>query len=398
MDKVTYIDEVVIKNKIVLLRVDFNVSLNSDHTIADDARIRHALPTIQYLLKGGNRLRIISHLDRPGGKKDPKCSLKKIVPYLKKYFPQNQVLFTDPLNGEGLKKLSHQKSDQIILFENIRFYPGEKKNSPQLAKRLSELGEVFVNDAFGVSHRINASVVGLPRYLPAYGGILLKKEVQIISKIVKRAKKPVVAIIGGAKITTKINFINKLIEVADFILVGGGLANTFLCSQGIETGNSYCEYEKTERARRLLFTAAQTNTAIILPRDVIVGKMDDPLNGGAVKKIEEIEKGDTVLDIGPETQAKFGSVISQARTIIWNGPVGYIENQNYRRGTEFIYYAITQNDKASSLVGGGDTLAAISKEEYLSKITHISTGGGAMLEFIEKGTLPGIEALKKNYL
>jgi len=394
MNKVVYIDETEIKNKTILLRVDFNVSLNPDRTIADDARIKQSLPTINYLLKRKNRLRIISHLDRPHGR-DPKCSLQKIIPGLKKYLKDYQIYLADPLNKRNSNSLSNQKNNQIIVLENIRFYPGEKKNSLELAKRLSQYGKLFVNDAFGVSHRVNASVVGVPKYLPAYGGLLLKKEVQTISKIINGAKKPVVAIIGGAKIITKINFIGKLIKIADFILIGGGLANTFLCAQGIKIGNSYCEYEKTEKARRLLFAAAQTNTAVILPRDVVIGNMKDQQHGGTVRKIEAIKKEETVLDIGPETQAKFGSVISQARTVIWNGPVGYIENRNYRRGTDFIYYAITQNDKASSLVGGGDTLAAISKEEYLSKITHISTGGGAMLEFIEKGTLPGIEALKR---
>ncbi len=225
--------------------------------------------------------------------------------------------------------------------------------------------------------------------------MLLKKEVETISKAIENPKKPVVAIIGGAKISTKLPLLYKLTEIADYLLVGGGLANTFFCAQGLEIGQSFCEYEQVADARKLLFYAAKKNTAVILPPDVVIGDPKNSENGGVVKKIDEIPIGAVILDIGPQAQALFGSIITKAKTIIWNGPVGYFENPLFRRGTDFIYYVITQNQNAVSIVGGGDTLAAISKKEYLNKITHISTGGGAMLEFIEKGTLPGIEALKR---
>jgi len=243
-------------------------------------------------------------------------------------------------------------------------------------------------------HRKDASITGIPHYLPSYGGLLLKKEITVISKATKNPKKPFVAIIGGAKIETKINVINKLTEIADYVLIGGALANTFLCAHGYEIGKSYCQLEYVNMARKLLLLASQKKTAVIIPSDVVIGNPNNSVHGGKVVKVDEIPKGAVVLDIGPETQAKYGSVIAKAKTIVWNGPIGYMENPAFKRGTDFIYYAISDNRSATSIVGGGDTLGAISKKEYLDKITHISTGGGAMLEFIEKGSLPGIEALR----
>lgn len=391
---VTYIDEVDIKNKTVLLRVDFNVSLAPGLTIADDLRIQQSLPTINHLLNNNNRLILISHFDRPK-KRDPKYSLKVVTDHLQQLLPEYKIsLVDDFLSNEGLKQIKEQKDKEIIVLENIRFYPEEKNNDPDFAKKLAKLADIYINDAFGVSHRNNASIVSAPLYLNSFGGLLLKREVNTISRVIENAQKPVVAIIGGAKISTKINLIGKLMVLADFLLLGGGLANTFFCAQGLEIGDSFCEYDQVENARRLLFLAAQKQTALILPSDVIVGNPKDYESSGDVKKIEIIPKGTSILDIGPETQAQFGAIIAQAKTIIWNGPLGYIENPAFRRGTDFIYYAIAKNHNAFSLVGGGDTLVAISKKEYLDQITHVSTGGGAMLEFIEKGTLAGIEALK----
>ncbi len=394
MPQIKFIDQVPIVNKKVLLRVDFNVTLNPDHSLADDFRIRQSLPTIKYLLQNKNKIILVSHLDRPK-KRDPKYSLKPVVKDFQKYFPSYKIILTENLNPKKEPFVS-QKQNEIIFLENIRFWPEEQKNDPSFAKKLAGLADVFVNDAFGVSHRANASVVGVPKYLPSYGGLLLKKEIETISKAIENPKHPFVAIIGGAKISTKIALIDKLLEISDYLLIGGGLANTFLCAQGINIGNSFCEYEKVSMARKLLFKAAQRKVAIVLPEDVIVGDPENEENGGKVLKVEQIHDGEdgAILDIGPETQAKFAAIIAKSKTIIWNGPVGYIENPAFRRGTDFIYYCITQNPEAISIVGGGDTLAAISKKEYLDKITHISTGGGAMLEFIEKGTLPGIEALK----
>lgn len=387
-----FIDEHDISRKRVLLRVDFNVSLHENLTIADDARIQQGLPTIKYLLEKGNRLILVSHLDRPE-KRDPKLSLAPVVARLQEYLKGMTVKLVDDFLIEPKETFANQKENEILMLENIRFYPEEKKNDPEFAKKLAELADVYVNDAFGVCHRIDTSVVGVAALLPSYGGLLLKKEIEMISSVIATPQKPLVAIIGGAKISSKIKFIGKLLEVADYLLVGGGLANTFIAAQGFEIGKSLVEYEEIENARRILYMAAQKNTAVVLPSDVVIGEPDNSKEGGEIKKVDEVPKDGYILDIGPETQARFGAIIVKAKTIIWNGPVGLFENPAFGRGTDFIYYAITQNKDAVSVIGGGETLAAVSKKEYLEKITHISTGGGAMLEFIEQGTLPGFEAL-----
>lgn len=394
MTKVIYIDEVEIKNKRVMLRVDVNVSLDAHNKIADDARIQQILPTIKYLLENKNKIILVSYLGKPKTR-DLKYSLRIVVKSLQEYLPDNKISLVDDFLNSDKNVFDNQISNEILMLENIRFYPEEKQNDLEFAKKLAALADVYVNDAFGQSHRVQASIVGVPKFIPSYGGLLMKKEITMISKAIKNPKKPFVTIIGGAKISTKIDLISKLTEMADYLLIGGGLANTFLCAQGLEIGKSFCEYEEVEKARRLLFLAAQKNTAIIFPSDAIIGEMNNNVNGGEIKKIDEIPQGAMILDIGPETQAKYGSIIAKAKTIVWNGPVGYFENPAFRRGTDFIYYSIAQNSQAISIVGGGDTLSAISKKEYLDKITHISTGGGAMLEFIENGTLPGIEALKR---
>jgi len=384
---IKYIDEVEITNKRVLVRADFDVTLNPNYTIADDARIIHNIPTLRYLLKNNNKLICVAKLGRPK-MKDPAFSLKVVVEKLKEYLPEYTITLIDDFITADKSIFANQKSNEIFVLENIRFYPEEKKNDPEFAKKLASLADIYVNDAFAMSHRVEASVVGVTSYLPSYGGLLLKKEVATIMKAVREPQKPFVAIIGGSKIDTKINIIGKLMEVSNSILIGGGLANTFLCAQGIDIGKSYCEYEKVAKARQLIHLAGQRNATIVLPTDVV-------LDGGEVVRIDKIPVGATILDIGPDTQAKFGSIIASAKTIVWNGPVGYFENPAFRRGTDFIYYAIAHNTGAISIVGGGDTLSAISKKEYLDKITHISTGGGAMLELIEKGTLPGLQALDK---
>lgn len=386
-----FIDEVSLKHKIVLLRVDFNVSLNPNHTIADDARIKQSLSTIEYLLKNHNKIILLAHLGEPE-KRNAADSLTRIAKRLQEYLPHNKILFIEDFEKDA-RHIEFQKENEVILLENIRFYPGEINNNFDFAKQLAKFGQVYINDAFSVSHRKHASIVGLPKLLQAYGGLLLKKEITILDKIMKHPKKPFVAIIGGKKITTKIKFIDKLTAVADYLLLGGGLANTFLVALGHKLGDSLISEKDIKEAKRILLHAKKKQTQIILPNDVVVAN-DRNDKQSEVKKIDEVSKHDEILDIGPETQANFGSIIDKANTIVWNGPVGYMENPLFKRGTDFLYYAITQNHQAISVVGGGDTLAAIAKKEYLDKITHISTGGGAMLEYIENGHLPGIEALK----
>lgn len=392
MAKIHYIDEKPFSDKKVLLRVDFNVSLTAKNTIADDARIQQALPTINFLLKNKNKLIIVSHLGRPKAREE-KYSLLVVCHKLQQYLPHYKIkLVKDFLTDKTA--LINQQPKEILVLENIRYYPEEKKNDPQFATKLGLLADVFVNDAFGVSHRSDASVVGVVDHIPSFGGLLLKKETEMISKAISNPKKPLVAIMGGSKISSKINLIDKLMTIADYVIVGGGLANTFLAAQGYKVGKSLCEKDQLEKAKQLLFLAAQKNTALILPQDVVVSSSMES-HVSEVKKIEEIPDDAIILDVGPEALAQYGTIIAKAKTIIWNGPIGYFENPSFRRGTDFIYYAITDNSDCVSIVGGGDTLAAISKKEYLNKITHISTGGGAMLEFIEKGSLVGIDALRR---
>ncbi|QQR63802.1 phosphoglycerate kinase [Candidatus Roizmanbacteria bacterium] len=393
---ITYIDAVEIKNKTVLLRADFDVSLNEDATIANDLRIQQNIPTIQYLLKNNNRIICVAKLNRPHGRdRDPKHSLKIVVERLKTYLPDNTITLIDDFLTTDPSIIKSQISKEILVLENIRFYKEEKQNDPEFAKKLALLADVYVNDCFAMAHRTEASVVGVPQFIPSYGGLLLKKEVETISRIIDEPRKPVVVVLGGSKISTKINLIGKLLNIADHVLVGGGIANTFLASQNIEVGKSIFEYDEKENARRLLYEAKRRNAEIVLPSDSVVGDPTNTTQGGVVKSNDQITREDNILDIGPETQARWGSLINSAKTIIWNGPVGYFENPQYRRGTDFIYYTVAHTEDAVSIVGGGDTLAAISKKEYLDNITHISTGGGAMLEFIEKGTLPGLEALNQ---
>jgi phosphoglycerate kinase len=394
--KIFYIDEIEIKNKRVLLRVDYNVALNEDRSrIANDTRISQSLSTIEYLLKNNNRLILVSHLDRPK-KRDTKHSLKIVLNRLRTYLPNVKVKLIDDFLTEKAETFTSQKENEILMLENIRFYPEEKNNDLEFAKKLAGLADVYVNDAFAVSHRAAASIVGVPSLIPSFGGLLLKSEAEMIGEVIRKPKNPFIVIIGGAKISTKIDLIKKLIKIADYVLLGGRLANVFFSAQKCPIGNSECEYQMIKKVRELMRSPDKKHASIIVPTDAVIGNPRDMKRGGIVKRIgEKIPLSMSILDIGPETQAKFGSLIAKAKTIIWNGPVGLFENPNYKQGTDFIYYSIAHNPDATSIVGGGNTLDAISKKEYLDKITHISTGGGAMLEFIEKGTLPGIEALKR---
>ncbi len=392
--KITYIDEANITNKRIFLRVDFDVSLNDNNTISDDIRIRHKLPTIKYLLKNHNRIICCSKLGRPKVR-DPKLSMKVVVERLKTYLPEIKVRLIDDFLTEPKETFENQTEKEIFVLENIRFYPEEKNNDPEFAKKLAFLADIYVNDAFAMCHRTETTMVTLPMLLPSFGGLELREEIGAIEEAIKHPKRPLVAIIGGAKISTKINLITKLMERADYVILGGGLANVFFRAQRYSIGKSICEYEMVLKARQLLFLAAQKKTSIILPTDALIGDPKEKEKSGKLIKIgDKIPSSLSILDIGPETKAQFGAIIAQAKTIIWNGPVGLFENPAYRQGTDFIYYAIAHNSDAVSVVGGGDTLAAINHKKYLDKITHISTGGGAMLEFIEKGTLPAIEVLK----
>lgn len=388
---IIYIDKAHIKNKRVLLRVDFNVSMRGNK-ITDDQRIRASLPTIKKLLKDDNKLIIVSHLGRPKGW-DDNLLLRPIAKRLHSYLPHIDLTVVDDFMSEGAQKLfEEQKAHEILFLENIRFYKEEEKADKEFAEKLAQLADVYVNDAFGVSHRDCASITEVPKILLHYGGLLMEREVETIGHALKHPDHPFAAIIGGAKVSTKLKLLFKLTEKADFLILGGGLANTFLFALGYNVGKSLCERDCVDDVKRIVRHAKSQNTKILLPKDVVVGSREG--DNSEVKKISDINDSDTILDIGPEAQADYAKAILSSKTLIWNGPVGYMENPEYARGTQFLYYTISQNPKLVSIVGGGDTLAAIDKMEYLDTITHISTGGGAMLEYIENGTLPGIEALK----
>ncbi len=385
-----YIDELPIVKKKVLIRVDFNVSLNEKHHIINDERIRQILPTLEHLLERDNILILLSHLGKPKGF-DPTLSLHSVAKRLQQFLPDKKVMLVPDLESLLREKTRMDDPNLIYLLENIRFNKGEEENNLIFAKYLASCADIFVNDAFSVSHRKAASIVTLPSLLPSFGGLLMKKEVENISPLLTHPKHPFITLLGGAKISTKIKLLKKLLTLSDEVLLGGGLANTFLKSLGKEIGNSLYESTEVKTAKELLQFAKSKNTSLLLPVDAIIGAK----NGihTQEKSIHDISPHDTILDIGPQTQAIYGSAIATAKTILWNGPFGYIENEMYKRGTDFIYYAIAENEHAISIVGGGETLAALTKKEHLDKITHISTGGGAMLSFIENGSLPGIDAL-----
>ncbi|MFZ2206202.1 MAG: phosphoglycerate kinase [Microgenomates group bacterium] len=392
---IKYIDEVEITNKKILVRVDYNISFKKDGSINDDTRIKNSLSSLQLLLKRGNKLILMSHLGKPKGR-DMVFSMKPVVERLQTYLPDYTVkLIDDFLSLQTSEVCKGQTEKEIFILENTRFYEGEKKNDPIFSKQLADLAEVYVDDAFGSIHRAHASTVGVASFLPSYGGLLLKKEVQMIKKVIEAPERPVVAIIAGAKISSKIGLIEKLMTIANTILIGGAMTNNFLLAKGLRIGQGLVEKEYVLEAKRLLDLAVTLNKEIILPIDRRIGHKTDESTVPVEKNVAQIEEQDETLDIGSKTEFLFGDSISRAKTIIWNGPVGYFENPQFAKGSVAVYNAIIANSSAISILGGGDTLSVIKKLPNKDKITHISTGGGAMLELIEKGTLPGLDALDK---
>ncbi|MDP4030841.1 MAG: phosphoglycerate kinase [Patescibacteria group bacterium] len=387
------VKDINLKGKKVLLRVDYNVSLFDGLRLGDDTRILQTLPTINYLLKQGCTLYLVSHLGRPEGRRQKQFSLRPVAEHLQTLLKRKVVFFgEDLLKDEDIKRLQAVKKGTIVLLENIRYYPGEEINDADFSRRLAGLGQVFVNDAFGVDHRAHASTAGVTAYLPAVSGFLLQKEADMISKAMEKPRRPLVAIVGGAKAETKITLIDRLLEKADALIIGGGVANTFLKAWGYDVGQSLVNYEMVELAKKLFWKAARSKTRMLLPSDVVVGNLAKNKYVG-IADSSRIPKDMQALDIGPQSQAEFGAEIARAKTIIWNGPMGVYENSKFTTGTDFIYHAIAENRTSLSVVGGGDTLAALKEKDFLKTIDHVSTGGGAMLEFIERGSLPGIDAL-----
>jgi phosphoglycerate kinase len=390
-----FVEEIEVKGKTVFLRVDFNVPLDENLKIRDDTRIRASLPTIKYLVEKGAKLVVASHLGRPKGQFNPKMSLKPVSVRLAELLPGVKVIMAPDVIGEEVKRLkSELKEGEILLLENVRFYKQETDNDPEFARQLAEGCQVFINDAFGSCHRAHASVVGIASYLKEKAaGYLLKKEVDYLSKITHNPDKPYVAILGGAKIEDKIPVLEGLLNKADVLLIGGAMAYTFLKAQGKQVGKSLVEEDKLEVASSILKKAEASGVKLLLPVDHVLTTSVDSQKVVAISDTYPLPEDLMGVDIGPKTIEEYQNQIKKAKTIFWNGPLGVFEVEAFSRGTVEIAKAVAESG-ALSVVGGGDSIAAIHKAGVADKISHISTGGGASLEYVGYGTLPGIEALE----
>ncbi|MDD5132283.1 MAG: phosphoglycerate kinase [bacterium] len=389
------ITDVELSNKKVLMRVDFNVPLDKQQNITDDTRIKETLSSIKYLLDKKCSLVLCAHLGRPKGKPVPEMSLKPCAAHLAKLTGVKVQMAPDCIGAETKKMADALNPGEILLLENLRFHPEEEKNDPNFAKELSSMAEVFVQDAFGTVHRAHASTEGVTKYLPAYAGFLLKKEIDYLGKAVENPDKPFVAILGGAKISGKIDVISNLLNKVDTLIVGGAMTYTFLKAQGLSIGNSLVEDDRLDMAKEVLAKAKEKKITFLLPIDHLIA---DKVEAGAKSEIvmENIPAGMIGVDIGPKTIALFTEAIKRAKTIVWNGPMGVFEINDFAKGTIAIANALAEATAtgATTIIGGGDSVAAVAKAGVTSKISHISTGGGASLEFLEGKVLPGIAALK----
>jgi len=387
------VKDIDIKGRRVIARVDFNVPIGEGGKITDDLRIRAALPTIEYILAQGASLVLTSHLGRPKDAPDPKFSLRPVFEHLKTLVKAPVFFADDCIGADAAHKAAALKPGEVLLLENLRFHKGEKKNDPEFVKKLAALGDVYVNDAFGAAHRAHASTEGITKAIPvSVAGFLLKKEIDYLENTLENPARPFLALLGGAKVSDKIPVIERLLDKVDAVLVGGGMAFTFLKAQGLEIGDSKCEDDRIENAKYLLDLAKKKNVDLLLPVDVVAA---DEFKEDAKKQTvpaSSIPAGWMGLDIGPETVKLFADRIAGCKTIVWNGPMGVFEFDAFAQGTLEIAKAIGGAD-CVSIVGGGDSAAAIKKIGLSDRFTHISTGGGASLEMLEGKKLPGVEAL-----
>jgi len=385
-----------LKEKKVLLRVDLNVPMK-DGAITETSRIEKIIPTIKLLMKKQAKIIILSHIGRPKGKTVERMSLKPISKKLASLLNKEVLFNKNIINENTLSEINKVPNGSIMMLENIRFNEGEESNDSEFSKKISNLGDIYVNDAFSCSHRSHASVEGITKYIPSYFGLQIIEEINALKRITSEIKKPVTLIIGGSKISTKIKIINNLIKKFNNIIIVGGMANTMLKHTGSKVGKSICEHDCGHLIKEILENSNKYNCKITCPRDVVVSKNVEDM--GKEKKIEEIEDDEMILDIGPKTISFIKTIINNSNTVLWNGPAGYFENPNFQNGTKQILEIISQktkNDKIFSVAGGGETVAAIKKFKKLDSFTFVSTAGGAFLEHLEGKTLPGIKALNQN--
>lgn len=381
-----------VRGKRVLVRVDFNVPM-SEGQVSDDTRIRAALSTISYLADRGARVILTSHLGRPDGQVKEKLRLNPVAQRLSDLLGREVVKADTAVGPEARAAVEALRDGDILLLENIRFYPGEEANDPEFSKELASLAEIYVNDAFGTAHRAHASTAGVADYLPAYAGMLMEKEISMMGKVLTSPEMPFVAIIGGAKVSDKIAVIRNLLAKVNTLIIGGGMANTFLAAQGMEMGDSKVETDKLELARELMELAKEKGVELLLPEDLVVA---DRFAADAAHQIipvtASVPGGWMALDIGPLSRERFSAAIAKAATVVWNGPMGVFEFDAFAGGTDAVAAALADSP-AFSVVGGGDSAAALEKLGRAEAVSHISTGGGASLEFLEGKTLPGISIL-----
>ena len=386
------IEDIDVSGKKVLVRCDFNVPLDENKNITDETRINAALPTIKYLLEHGAAVILCSHLGRPKGEFNMKYSLAPVAKRLSEKLGFEVKLAKDVIGPDAKKLAAEVKPGQAVLLENVRFHPEEEKNDPAFAKELASMAEIYVSDAFGTVHRAHASTAGVAEYLPAVAGFLIGKELNFLGKAVTDPERPFVAILGGAKVKDKIGVITNLIEKVDTLLIGGGMAYTFMKATGGEIGNSLCDEERLGLALELLDKAKAKGVKLLLPVDNVCGKEFNNDTEQMVCESGKIPEGWEGLDIGPKTVELFSKEIKAAKTVVWNGPMGVFEMPNFAKGTLAIATAMAESD-ATTIIGGGDSAAAVTQMGLASKMSHISTGGGASLEFLEGKTLPGVAAL-----
>ena len=390
LNKMT-VEDFDVKGKRVLVRCDFNVKMENG-VITSDKRIVASLPTIKYLIDNGAKVILCSHLGRPKGEVNPEFSMKPVAARLSELLGQ-EVKMADDVVGESAKTLAASLKDgEVLLLENVRFEPGETKNDPELSKKFASLAELYVNDAFGSAHRAHSSTTGVADYLPAACGYLIQKEIQFIGGALENPKRPLVAILGGAKVSDKIGVITNLIDKCDTLIIGGGMAYTFMKALGHSIGNSLLEEDKIELAKEMMDKASEKGVKFLIPVDNKVGREYKPDTEAMIVNSDDIPDGWMGLDIGPETQKLFADAVKGAGTVIWNGPMGVSEWEQFASGTVAVATAIAESG-AISIIGGGDSAAAIAKLGFADKMSHISTGGGASLEYLEGKVLPGVAAI-----